>query len=289
MSGEVRVETETLASLDKGLTALNTRVGEALTAFMAGLHVAEGKVLDEVAERRRGLAHAQQELARADRRNAAACQARVEQAAAALEAGVRAQRDVEHVLTQAQALHRRSEVEISGTAGRAQVELANLSADIELYAAGSGGGSVATGGASGGSSSAASASDSQMDAKLKARDLELVDVQATDLDDNPIRSWEERDATVADHRWAAEMWDTQVSPAFAQGATREELELWDSQRSASGYRRLAGVWDMFLEDPIVLDEGPSGRLSVTSGRHRLEAARQLGVRHLPARVRRSRR
>jgi hypothetical protein len=116
--------------------------------------------------------------------------------------------------------------------------------------------------------------------------LEEVDISKTTTADNPILDAGKGGATAADYVWAVQAWDSVVRPSVAGGATREDFERRDSERDAPAFRRLADVYDLFLgeSDRIVLSRGSDGILTVTNGRHRIEAARRVGVTSLPAKV-----
>jgi hypothetical protein len=192
--------------------------------------------------------------------------------------------------------------DVRHTVASGQAELRALGADIELYAAGGVGGAgpaaggglrlggpgPAPSGSPGAGGAAGAPGPGGLAAALATQGLELVDVDRPDCSDNPIRAWDKGGASITDYRWAVETWETHVAGMVAAGSTHDDLEALDRQSGATGFRRLAGVWDFFLgSEPITLDEDASGTQRVVSGRHRLEAARQLGVTHLPARVHRA--
>jgi len=117
----------------------------------------------------------------------------------------------------------------------------------------------------------------------------IVDVpleQAT-FDDNPIQDgYHKGGADAGDYRWAVETWETVVRPGVLAGKTRDDFEQRDlAMGRESGFRRTAGVYDMFLgSDPIQFSRRADGTLDVPSGRHRVQIAQQLGITHLPGRV-----
>jgi len=107
------------------------------------------------------------------------------------------------------------------------------------------------------------------------------------FDDNPIRGGFGRgDADVGDYRWATETWESVVRPGVLAGKIREDFARRDTERGQHvGFRRTAGVYDMFLgDDSIRLSRRSDGSFDVVGGRHRIEVARQLGITHLPARI-----
>jgi hypothetical protein len=114
-----------------------------------------------------------------------------------------------------------------------------------------------------------------------------VPIDRADFADNPILDGFRRGgAELSDYRWAVETWETIVRPGVLAGQTREDFARRDAERGRhSGLRRTAGVYDLFLgSDPIHFSRRADGSLSVDNGRHRVEAARQLGITHLPGRL-----
>ncbi len=122
---------------------------------------------------------------------------------------------------------------------------------------------------------------------LNGTGLTEVDVASADFGGNPIiGSFGRGDTTRADYRWAVQTWDEVVRPGVARGMTRADFEARDAQRAAPALRRTASVHDLFLgdSDRLRLTRRPDGKLDVTNGRHRLEVARELGIRSLPGEV-----
>jgi hypothetical protein len=269
----------------ESLGRFSARAEVCLGAFQAQLDRAHRHAAGELAARRPELAAAVQALANADERSAPAHRARVARAEAAVDAASRALAVVDDECRRARRAIGRYLAELRGIAAASAAEARAIEAEIDAYAvaarpeapvpAGEPAAGV-SGGRTGGVASA-----------LQTHGLELVDVDAPDYRDNPAVG--PSHVPEADVRWAVDRWDTQVSHQVGRGATHDDLEALDRASGASGHRRLAGVWDTFIADPIVLDEDDAGRLTVVSGRHRLEAARQLGVARLPARIRRRRR
>jgi hypothetical protein len=114
----------------------------------------------------------------------------------------------------------------------------------------------------------------------------LVDVSRADVDfsEKPILDGFNRGgASSTDYRWAAETWENVVRPRVLAGDTREDFEALDAERGRfSGFRRTAGVYDVFLgSDPIHFERRADGTLGVADGRHRVQMARSLGITHLP--------
>lgn len=114
-----------------------------------------------------------------------------------------------------------------------------------------------------------------------------VPIEKARFDDNPILDGFSRGgASISDYRWAVETWETVVRPGVLAGKNRDDFARRDTDAGRhSGFRRTAGVYDMFLgSDPIHFTRRTDGTLDVASGRHRVEVARQLGITHLPGRL-----
>jgi hypothetical protein len=145
------------------------------------------------------------------------------------------------------------------------------------------------GGTSGGSAPSGAQSPSGGDgnreaAALAQRGLVSVPIANARYDDNPVLDGYHRgDVGLGDYRWAVETWHTVVRPGVAAGATREDFERRDAERGATGLRRTAGVYDIFLGtgDRLRFSRNGDGSLDVINGRHRLDVARALGITHLP--------
>lgn len=155
----------------------------------------------------------------------------------------------------------------------AKVRSMGYAASLAIRAAGSGG--VGSGGQQD--------SPSALDSALAARGLRMGDVNSFDFSDNPITSWGK--ASRDDVEWAVSRWDDTIAPGIAQGATRADFETMDAQNGSGDMRRLAPVWDYFLGDDAIHGGGslPGGGMDVGGGRHRLQVARDLGIRFLPIR------
>jgi hypothetical protein len=122
---------------------------------------------------------------------------------------------------------------------------------------------------------------------LNGTGLTEVDLASVDFGDNPIvGAFGRGDATRADYRWAVQTWDDVVRPGVMEGMTRADFEDRDALYAAPALRRSATVYDLFLgdSDRLRLSRRPDGRFDVTNGRHRVHAARELGIRSLPGQV-----
>jgi hypothetical protein len=125
-------------------------------------------------------------------------------------------------------------------------------------------------------------------APSKLGGLDQVDLSRVDYTDNPVvGAFGKGGATLTDYRWAVETWESVVRPGVEeQNLTRDDFAERDQDREAPPLRRTADVYDLFLGDSsqIVLSQRADGSLDVINGRHRIEAARQLGIEHLPGRI-----
>jgi len=160
----------------------------------------------------------------------------------------------------------------------AQADLARRGGELGSYRGAGGTGNV---GSNGGGGRAARG------AWTEGNGLSSVDVAAADFGSNPILDGFTRGGTTrADYRWAVQTWDEVVGPGVARGMSREDFEARDQARGATGLRRTAKVFDMFLGDAdrLRVTRRPDGSLDVTNGRHRLEIALELGIKSLPGEV-----
>lgn len=195
----------------------------------------------------------------------------------ALDTARDAVRRLEHVAQRTEQLSRTHSRTTTTLVDSARADLGRRGADLHAYRAvgghGGGGGSTAPSRGGGGT-------------WLAAGGLSDLDVSTADYSDNPIVGTFGRGGTTrADYRWAVQTWDEVVRPGLDRGMTRDDFAARDESRNAPPLRRTAHVYDMFLgNDPIALSRGPDGRVSVTSGRHRIEVARELGITHLPGKT-----
>ncbi|HET9893932.1 MAG TPA: hypothetical protein VFQ44_03265 [Streptosporangiaceae bacterium] len=122
---------------------------------------------------------------------------------------------------------------------------------------------------------------------LRDNGLELVPLHLADYSENPIiDGYHKGGANRSDYRWAVETWESVIWPKVAAGATRDDFARQDEACGAPAFRCTANVYDLFLgNDRIVFSRLPDGTLSVMTGRHRIEIARELGITNLPAEIR----
>jgi hypothetical protein len=208
-------------------------------------------------------------------------------AEAALARAMRANAIVDEVERDARALERRIIEATEGHGVAAERDLDRRLGSLSGYRAVgvSGGGTSGSNGPAGGSGNRADRSPEER--ALQDRGLVSVPLSTTNHSDTPvIDGYLKGGATHSDYRWAVETWETVVRPGIAAGATREDFARRDADRGATGFRRTAGVYDMFLgDDRIVFSCRPDGLLDVTNGRHRIDVARQLGITNLPGEIR----
>ncbi len=83
----------------------------------------------------------------------------------------------------------------------------------------------------------------------------------------------------------------QMDPALKQGADVETFHTWDKANAIGQYSpdaHVRGYADVYHSyhgtDAIALDPRPDGTFDVINGRHRIVAARDAGLREVPARV-----
>lgn len=196
-----------------------------------------------------------------------------------LQTALRAQALIDAAAQQVRSLQRAHAQRTNAQISAARADLRRRTSALDSYrAAVSGGGSGA---------SSVSQNSGGGDSIISSMGLASIDVSAADFRDNPVIGQFGRGGTTrADYRWAVQTWDEVVGPGVARGMTRSDFEARDSARCAAPLRRTAAVYDMFLGDTdrIRVSRRSDGSLDVTNGRHRLEVARELGVRSLPGQV-----
>lgn len=117
-------------------------------------------------------------------------------------------------------------------------------------------------------------------AALAERGLTLEPVARFDYSDNPILGYR-ASGQPDDIAYAVRAWNDQIAPGIAAGASRADFAAYDEEHGLEGQRRLAGVYDYMLGDPVWGDERADGTLAPGGGRHRIEQARRSGVGFLP--------
>ena len=280
--GRVRTRTEALVDASSSLQAFEAASAGALDLFAVQLDRALKRVEREVASRRRNRNDAESELANAADRDRPSALRSVERTRAS-------EAQADDVLDSMERLadeffeHRRRFLRVTADrVDRGRKLLRVLSAEVQQYgtAVGLQPAAVRVG-------VAAQADDDgvggHLGGLLEAKGLALVDVADATWADNPVTSYAK--ANRSDYSWAVERWDAIVRPLLERGGTREDLEAQDGRAHAPPLRRLADVHDLMLgSEQIVVEPRAGGGWEVINGRHRLEAARQCGVKQLPARI-----
>jgi uncharacterized ParB-like nuclease family protein len=276
----VRTRAEALAAVSAALGVFERRSLDAIDDFLRETNRLAGVVAGEVARRRHMVAQVETALRGADEEARPRLEVRLAEALRALDEAVRAAAVVDEEAAHVSAERRRFGDRTHEIAVRAEANLRRMTAAVHSYA------HSAKSRADGPGPSPATVSPPDgLHRALSDRGLEPLDVMTVDHSGDPITSWTK--GPPSDFLWAVDRWDTVVAPAVARGATRETFAQLDADAGAPDRRRLAAVYDLFLgSDPIDVCVDAAGRTSVNSGRHRLDAARTLGVRTLPARVRR---
>ena len=185
---------------------------------------------------------------------------------------------ISDVATAVRQLNRAHESYGTSQAAAARSQLAAMSRAIEGYRGGG------VGGGAGGS--APDSANTGRSSQPSSFGLSDVDVSAADLADTPIQGEFGRGgASRADYRWAVQTWSDTVGPGVAKGMTRDDFAARDQRIGAPPLRRTVDVHDMFLgTDRIRVDRRADGSLNIVNGRHRLQIARDLGIRSLPGQV-----
>lgn len=277
---QVRTRDEALVSVDRGLTQWATSVSGVLTQASARGAAAATDADDVVRRLAAKVAAIQQVLGSLrPEDDRSGLERDMADARHSLEEAKRASQRITAVVQRLSALQRAQVHSTETLVSSARADLSKRGGHLGVYR---GGGA----GAAGGGPASASTRDGE-GGWLSGTGLTSVDVTAADFSDNPlIGSFGRGDTSRADYRWAVQTWDEVVGPGVAKGMTRDEFEARDAARNAPPLRRTAAVYDLFLGDTdrLRLTRRPDGSLDVTNGRHRLEVARELGIKSLPGQV-----
>lgn len=276
---EIRTRDDALAAVDRGLAQWATAALGVFTQATAVISAACASGESQV-QRLRARVAALEALLRSLRPedDPRPLERELAQTRQSLASAQRATQQIAALSQQLHALQRAQSRSNDTNISAARADLTRRVNELGAYR-GPGSGSGSSGTASTGAPSGA--------AWLNGTGLSEVAVGAADFEDNPIvGSFGRGGTSLADYRWAVQTWDEVVRPGVERGMTRADFEARDSQRAATGLRRTAGVYDMFLgdSDRLLVTRRPDGSLDVTNGRHRFEVARQLGITHLPAQV-----
>ncbi|HEY1704275.1 MAG TPA: hypothetical protein VGG75_31660 [Trebonia sp.] len=277
----VHTREEALAFVDSALAKFDVQVGGLLTQATA---VASGAVqqAEDVVRRCEAKVGALESVsAVAEEEDRRRLQAELVRAREHLNQARRAHRRVADVSEGVRALQRSYALQCSPIVAAGRGNLAGRVGAVQQYLSGGGGGAS---GESGGSSGAG---PNNLGTALAALGMTNVSATTADLDNTPIQDGFTRGGlSRADYRWAVQTWNDTVGPGIARGMTRNDFAARDNREPpAPSLRRTVDVYDMFLgSDAIRADRRPDGSLNIINGRHRLQIARELGIKDLPGRV-----
>jgi len=279
----VRTREEALALVDSALAKFDEQVGGFLTQATAVASSAVQQAEGVVRRWETKVRALEAVLAAAEEEERRRIQAELIRAREQLNQARRARRRVADVSEGVRTLQRSYVQQCSPIVAAGRGHLAGRVGAVREYLSGGGGG--ASGGGGGGGS--AGAGPGGLGAVLAGLGMTSVSVTAADLDDTPIRDGFTRGGlSRGDYRWAVQTWNDTVGPGVARGMTRDDFAARDNgEAPAPPLRRTADVYDMFLgSDAIRADRRPDGSLNIINGRHRLQIARELGIKDLPGRV-----
>jgi hypothetical protein len=278
---EVRARDEALAAIDRGLTQWITAaagvLAQASAAAEGNRSVADAavrKCVNKIGAIEVGLASLKQG------QDPRPLEQQLRRARQSLQAARQAAAKIDDVGRRLSALQRTCTQRAATLVSEARADLSRRTGELESYR-------VPDGPVTGGSVNSANAAGRAASSTLATLGLAEVDVESATFTDNPILGdFGRGGATRADYRWAVQTWDEVVRPGVTRGMTREDFERRDYERGAAPLRRTAAVYDMFLGncDRIRASRRPDGTLEVANGRHRLQIARELGVRSLPGEI-----
>jgi hypothetical protein len=278
---QVRTREEALALADSALAKFDENVSRILdqASRVAGNAVQDaagvvGRCATKVSAWEALLAAAQEEDVRR-------IQAELFRAREQLDQARRASRRVADISEGVRALQRSYGQQTSPVVAAGRAFLAGRAGAVQQYLSGR------AGAASGGGGGSAGAGSGGLGSVLAGLGMTSVSVAAADLNDTPILDGFRRGGlSRSDYRWAVQTWNDTVGPGVARGMTRDDFAARDNgEHPAPPLRRTADVYDMFLgTDAIRADRRPDGSLNIVNGRHRLQIARELGIKDLPGRV-----
>jgi ParB-like chromosome segregation protein Spo0J len=281
--GDIRTRDETLATLAGALAVWSEESGRVLETSAQNT----AKALDEARsaiDRRRARVS---ELASAlgalpPDADSSSLRAQLQRAQESLATATRAHSTISASVDAVRELQRRLDRARVDLAQPARSDLLDLVQAVENYRMVKFNAGEASVGA-GSSLSRSPSSESKLSGIYAQLGLKEVNLSQITFDDNPIiGEWGRGGLTKADYRWALETWGNVVAPGVNSGMTRDDFDARDQARHAVATRKSAAAYDMFLgSDPIRVDRLADGSHSVTGGRHRIEAARELGITSLP--------
>jgi hypothetical protein len=277
----IRTREEALALVDSALAKFDEQVGGVLTQATAVANSAVQQAQAVVQRCETKVCALEAALAAAKGEEGRRIQAALTRAREQLNQGRRASIRVADVSEGVRALQRSYAQQCSPIVAAGRGHLAGRVGAVQQYLSGRGGGAIR------GSDGSAGAGSGGLGAVLAGLGLTSISVAAADLDDSPIRDGLKRgELSRGDYRWAVQTWNDTVGPGIARGMTRDDFAARDNREPpAPPLRRTADVYDMFLgSDAIRADRRPDGSLNIINGRHRLQIARELGIKDLPGRV-----
>ena len=280
----VRTREEALALVDGALAKFDAQVGGILVQAAAVAGSAVQQAGSVVRRCQTGVTVAEAALAAAGQEDQRRLQAELVRARAKLQQARQASQRAADVAEAVRTLQRTYAQQHSPVVAAGRGHLAGRAGAVQQYLSGRGSG---PGGGGGGGGRSAGAGSANLGTALAGLGMTSVSVAAADLDDTPILDGFTRGGlTRGDYRWAVQTWNDTVGPGVARGMTRDDFAARDSTAAgARPLRRTADVYDMFLgSDCIRADRRPDGSLNIVNGRHRLQIARELGIKDLPARI-----
>lgn len=277
----VRTREEALALVDSALAKFDEQVGGFLAQATAVAASAVQRAEDVVRRWETKVYALEAAVAAAEEAKRRRIQAELIQAREQLNQARRAHRRVADVSEGVRTLQRSYAQQCSPIVAAGRGHLAGRVGAVQEYLSGGGGGASSGGGGSAGVGSGG------LGAVLAGLGMTSVSATAADLDDTPIRDGFKRGGlSRGDYRWAVQTWNDTVGPGVARGMTRDDFAARDNgDPAAPPLRRTADVYDIFLgSEAIRADRRPDGSLNIINGRHRLQIARELGIKDLPGRV-----
>jgi hypothetical protein len=278
---QVRTREEALALVDSALATFNEQVGGVLTQATAVANSAVQQAEGVVRRFETKVCALEAALRTAEKEERRRIQAELIRAREQLNQTRQASKRVADVSEGVRTLQRSYVLQCSPIVAAGRGHLAGRVRAVQEYL------SSRSGGASGGSGGSAVAGASGLSAVLAGLGMTSVSVASADLDGTPIQDGFKRGGlSRGDYRWAVQTWNDTVGPGVARGMTRDDFAARDKgEPPAPLLRRTADVYDMFLgSEAIRADRRPDGSLNIINGRHRLQIARELGIKDLPGRV-----
>ena len=178
----------------------------------------------------------------------------------------------------------------SGQCEQAAMRLSGASIEIDRFISATWTGGVG-GGVAAGQTPTTRPSNSALPEMLPgvplASNAEAVSLDLVEVSNDLFKAEQRASYAESDLEWAASTFRDVVLPHVLAGGTRDELR--ERDRAAGnvvGLRRLEGAWEVYLGDdiPAVTVDGSGRIVSVNNGRHRILAAKRVGLPWIPMRV-----